>query len=104
MRTNQTSTDAITTKLTREESTVANAVDLKTTVDKAAGSCSQAFITERNGWILFFVGMKTSARTFGGLMRAQSPAAQIMDHKWAVMPIAEGILGSLERLSDSSLQ
>ena len=51
-----------------------------------------------------FVGMKTSARTFGGLMRAQSPATQIMDHKWAVMPIAEGILGSLERLSDSSLQ
>ena len=26
------------------------------------------------------------------------------ESKWAVMPIAEGILGSLERLSDSSLQ
>ena len=52
-RTNQTSTDANTTKLTREESTGANTVVFKTTVDKAAGSCSQAFITERHGWLRF---------------------------------------------------
>ena len=51
-----------------------------------------------------FVGMKTSARTIEGIMRAQSPVAQMMDQRWAVMPIALGILGSLERLSDFSLQ
>ena len=50
------------------------------------------------------VGMKASTRTIEGLMRAQSPAAQMMEQKWAVMPIAVGILGSLEQLSDSSLQ
>ena len=51
-----------------------------------------------------FVGMKASTRTIEGLVRAQSPAAQMMEQKWAVMPIAVGILGSLEQLSDSSLQ
>ena len=51
-----------------------------------------------------FVGMKTSARTIEGLMRAQSPLAQMMDQRWAVMPIAEGILGSLEQLGDISMQ
>ena len=85
----------------------ANTVLLKTTKDNTDKSTSQPSIKNGRRWPLMTIGsveIMISSNALGTAHACCIRAAQFMDQKWAVMPIAEGILDSLEQLGDVSKQ